>query len=615
MTIYALVMDVPLHLENKLASLPAQSGVYLLKDEKGQILYIGKAKSLRHRVRSYFQAGAEHPLKTRLVVTKTADFDYVITDTEKEALILENNLIKKHKPRYNVNLKDDKTYPYLKFTVAEAYPRLSIVRKVERNNALYFGPFASAHAVRETLQIIHRLFPVRKCSQRTFRKRARPCINFQLKRCLAPCFRDVEKQAYDGLVKKVLFFLRGQDRELVSSLIVEMEAESKNLNFERAALIRDQIRAIQKTLEKQKIVSTRLVDQDIISYFRKDFFVEVFIFFIRQGRMVGSQSFPLHRVALEDEELIGSFITQFYKTGKFIPREIIVSLKLDNQATIEEWLTEQQGKKTQIIVPQRGVRKKLLNMAAENARQVWENRHSQAEKALRTLEALRQRLRLKRHPHAIECFDISNLGGNEAVGSLVRFEEGEPVKQKYRRYRVKTVKYADDYGMMYEIIKRRLLRGLQDRTLPDLIVVDGGKGQLGVACQALKELGIEHVDAIGLAKSRFQDLNRTPEKVFIPGQKDPLILTKHHSVLHLLQRIRDESHRFAVAYHRKLRQKKLTESLLDGIPGIGPVKKQNLFKQFGSLKKIQDARQEDLLSVPSISETNARDIFAFFRNR
>ena len=609
-----MAMAVHLQLENKLASLPAQSGVYLLKDEKDHILYIGKAKNLRHRVRSYFQTSADHPLKTRLIVSKTVSFDYIITDTEKEALILENNLIKKHKPRYNVNLKDDKTYPYLKFTVAEIYPRLSIVRRVEKDNALYFGPFPSAHAVRETLQIIYRLFPIRKCSQRTFRKRSRPCINFQLKRCLAPCVHEVEKQAYDRLVKKVLFFLRGQDRELVSYLTAEMEAESKNLNFERAALIRDQIQAVQKTLEKQKIVSIRLIDQDIISYFRKDFLVEVFIFFIRQGRMVGSQSFPFRRVTLEDEEVIGSFITQFYGTGKFIPGEIIIPLRLDNQATIEEWLTEKKGKRTRIIVPQRGDRKNLLQMAAENARQVWENRHSQEERALRTLEAMGQRFRLRQNPHTIECFDISNLFGNEAVGSMVRFENGEPVKQKYRRYKIKTVNHADDYGMMYEIIKRRLGRGLQDQTLPDLLVVDGGKGQLGVACQAMRELGIEDVDAIGLAKSRYQDLTRTPEKVFLPGQKDPLILTKHHSVLHLLQRIRDESHRFAIAYHRKLRQKKQTESVLDSIPGIGPIKKQNLLKHFGSLKKIQSTRQEDLLSVPSISKTNARDIFTFFHN-
>jgi excinuclease ABC subunit C len=609
-----MAMAVHPQLENKLASLPAQSGVYLLKDAKDRILYIGKAKSLRPRVRSYFQASADHPVKTRLIVAKTVNLDYVITDTEKEALILENNLIKKHKPRYNVNLKDDKTYPYLKLTVAEEYPRLSIVRKVEKDKALYFGPFASAHAVRETLQIIYRLFPIRKCSQRTFRKRLRPCINFQLKRCLAPCCHDVEKQEYDRVVKKVLLFLRGQNRELVSYLTAEMEGESKNLDFERAALIRDQIQAVEKTLERQKIVSTRLIDQDIVSYFRKDSLVEVFIFFIRQGRMVGNQSFSFRRVTLEDEEVIGSFIAQFYRTGKFIPGEIIIPLRLDNQVTIEEWLTEKKGRKTKIIVPQRGDRKDLLHMAADNARQVWENRHSEEEKALRTLEAMRQRLRLRQNPHTIECFDISNLFGNEAVGSMVRFENGEPVKQKYRRYKIKTVKHADDYGMMYEIVKRRLTRGLKDQTLPDLLVVDGGKGQLGVACQAMRELGVEDIDAIGLAKSRFQDLTRTPEKVFLPGQKDPLILTKHHSVLHLLQRVRDESHRFAIAYHRKLRQKKQTESVLDGIPGIGPRKKQNLLKHFGGLKKIQSASQEDLLAVSSISKTNARDILAFFHN-
>jgi len=425
----------------------------------------------------------------------------------------------------------------------------------------------------------------------------------------------VEKQTYDPLVNKILLFLRSQDRELIAFLAAEMEEASKNLDFEKAALIRDQILSVRKTLEKQKIVSTRHIDQDVIGYLRKDAVMEVFILFIRQGRMVGSQSFPLRRITLEDEEVIESFVTQFYGTGKFIPSEILVPLALDNQAAIEEWLTEKKGKRTEIIVPQRGDRKSLILMASENARQSWENRHSQQERTFRTLEAMRQRFRLRRTPRTIECVDVSNLLGNEAVGSLVRFENGEPTKQKYRRYQIKTVNHADDYGMMYEIIKRRLVRGLKDRTLPNLLVVDGGKGQLGVACQAMKELGIENVDVIGLAKSRFQDRMRTPEKVFVPGQKDPLILTRHHSMLHLLQKIRDESHRFAIAYHRKLRQKKQTESVLDSIPSIGPIKKQQLLKCLGSLKKIQRASLEDLMSVPSISETNARNVFAFFQNR
>ena len=599
-------------LEDKVVFLPTRPGVYIMKDERGNILYVGKAKSLRHRVRSYFQTSSDQPLKTRLLISKTADLAYLTTDTEKEALILESNLIKKYKPRYNVNLKDDKAYPYLKLTVAEKYPRLSIVRRVEKDNALYFGPFASVNAVRETLQIIHKLFPIRKCSQQTFRKRRRPCINFQLRRCLAPCYYEVDKQEYNRVVKKILFFLRGQDRELLSYLTAEMEEESKNLNFEKAALIRDQIQAVQKTLEKQKIVSNRLIDQDIISFFHKDFLMEVFVFFIRQGRMVGNQSFSFRQVKLGDEEVISSFITQFYGNGKFIPGEIVVPLKLNNQTLIEEWLSEKRGRKAKIINPKKGDRKNLLRMATENARLMWENRRSQKEKMVRTLDEMRQRLHLSSNPRTIECFDISNLFGNEAVGSMVRFEDGEPVKQKCRHYKIKTVSHANDYGMMYEIIKRRLVQGIKDKDLPELLVVDGGKGQLSVALQVMEELGIEDIDAIGLAKSRIHDSKRTPEKIFLPDQKAPIVLPKHYPALHLLEKIRDESHRFAITYHRKLRQKKQTLSVLDSIPGIGPKKKQTLLKYFGSLKKIQTATQKDLSLVPSISQTDAQNIFVFF---
>jgi len=600
-------------LEDKLASLPAQPGVYLMKDRAGNILYVGKATTLRSRARSYFHASADHPIKTKVLVSKVADFDYLITATEKEALILESNLIKKHKPRYNVNLKDDKHFLYLKFPIKEDYPRLIFVRRVEKDNALYFGPYASANAVRETLQIIHKLFPIRKCSQRIFKNRIRPCINFQLKRCLAPCCHEVDQEEYNKIVKRVLLFLRGQDRELISQLSAEMKEESKNLNFERAALVRDEIKAIEKTLEKQKIVSTRFIDQDVISYFRKDVFFEIFILFIRQGRMVGNQSFFFRNVALEDEEVISSFITQFYGEGKYIPDEVIIPLRLENHNLIEEYFSEQKGKKINIVFPHKGDRKNLLSMAFDNARLMLENREAQSETVLRTMKKIKESLRLQREPRIIECFDISNLFGNEAVGSMVRFEEGEPLKQKYRHYKIKTVDQADDYRMMHEIIKRRLTRGVDAQDLPDLLIVDGGKGQLQVACQVIKELGIT-IDTIGLAKGKFQDLVKGPEKIFLPDRKDPLILSNHSSALHLLQRIRDEAHRFAITFHRKLRAKKQTASPLDEIPGIGPKKKKNLLLHFGSLKKIEKAGVEELLQVPSIARKDAENIYNYFHN-
>jgi excinuclease ABC subunit C len=608
-------MDHLTTLEDKLASLPFQPGIYLMKDAEGAVLYVGKAKSLRHRVRSYFQAGADQSIKTRILVSKIKDVDYIVTATEKEALILESNLIKQHKPRYNIILKDDKHYPYLKLTVQEDYPRLMIARRAEKDGALYFGPFSSAYAARETLEILHRLFPIRKCMNRTCCNRTRPCINFQLKRCLAPCCFSVDREEYGEMVKKILLFLRGHDRELVAQLNAEMDAEAKNLNFEKAAAIRDQLVAIERTLEKQKIVSTRFVDQDIISFFRQDPLLEVYVLFVRQGRVLGNQAFFFHQVTIGDEEVISSFLTQFYRNGRYIPDEVIIPLRLETQDALEEYLREKKEKRVSILSPRGGDRKSLLAMATENARLHLESRQSEAEKIHHTLSRMAAHLRLRQEPRAIECVDISNLFGAQAVGSIVRFENGEPAKEKYRHYRIKSVDHADDYGMMCEVLKRRLMRGLEEQDLPSLLVVDGGKGQLHVACEVMKELGITSVDAIGLAKSRFQDAKRGPEKVFLPQHKSPLLLIRQHAILHLLQRIRDESHRFALTYHRTLRQKDQIRSLLDDVPGIGPIKKKNLLTRFRSLKRIQAAGEEELASVASISRTDAKNIVAFFQQQ
>lgn len=608
-------MDHLTTLEEKLAALPVQPGIYLMKDAEGAILYVGKAKSLRHRVRSYFQPGADQPIKTRVLVSKIKDVDCIVTATEKEAFILESTLIKQHKPRYNIILKDDKHYPYLKLTVKEEFPRLFIVRRVEKDGSLYFGPFASATAVRETLQILLKLFPIRKCGHRTFRNRTRPCINFQLKRCLAPCCRPVDREDYGLMVRKILLFLRGHDRELVAQLKAEMRAAAQGLDFEKAALLRDQLAAIETTLEKQKVVSTRFVDQDIVSFSRRDFLMELYVLFVRQGRVLGNQSFFFRQVSVEDEEVLSSFLSQFYGEGRYIPDEVVVPLKLENQEAFQEYLTEKKEKKVSIVFPQAGDRKDLLAMAIENARLRLESRQSEAEKVQHTLSRLAAHLRLRKEPRTIECVDISNLFGTQAVGSIVRFEDGEPSKQKYRRYRVKTVDHADDYGMMYEVLKRRLVRGLEEQDLPDLLIVDGGKGQLHVASEVLKELGITRVDAIGLAKSRFQDAKRGPEKIYLPQHKSPLLLIKQHAILRLLQRIRDESHRFAIAYHRTLREKSQTQSLLDAIPGIGPTKKRNLLAHFRSVKKIQAAAEEALAAVASITRTDAKAIVAFFRQQ
>ncbi|HOC39391.1 MAG TPA: excinuclease ABC subunit UvrC, partial [Thermodesulfobacteriota bacterium] len=393
----------------------------------------------------------------------------------------------------------------------------------------------------------------------------------------------------------------------------EMERAAEALNYEKAAMIRDQMHAITDLLERQKIVSPTGLDQDVIGYYRQDTQVEFFVLFIRQGRMVGNQSFLLRQMTQDDEEVVSSFLMQYYREGRFIPHEVLIPLVIEDQKMIEEWLCEQKGKKVQVLHPQRAERKDLLCMANENAQITWENRRSKEERTRRTLEEMSRRLHLRTVPRAIECFDISNLSGTEAVGSMVRFENGEPVKAKYRHYRIRTIAQADDYGMMYEIIMRRLARGREEGDFPELFIVDGGKGQLQVARQAMSEQGVYDIDVIGLAKGRFHDNERTPEKVFLSGQKDPVILTKRFSTLHLLQRIRDESHRFAITYHRKLRQKKQRSSLLDSVPGIGPAKKQNLLRHFGSMKRIREAREEDLAAAPGISRIDARKIIEFFQ--
>ncbi|HNR12187.1 MAG TPA: excinuclease ABC subunit UvrC [Thermodesulfobacteriota bacterium] len=606
-------MHLTEQLENKLSSLPIRSGVYLMKDEKEEVIYVGKAKSLRHRVRSYFQNGADKTPKTLILVSKIVDVDYIVTNTEKEALILESNLIKQYQPRYNVSLKDDKSYPYIRFSVQEEYPRLCFTRQVEKDGALYFGPYVSAYAVREMLHILHRLFPLRHCEDSKFYHRTRPCMNSQLRRCLAPCCREVDRDEYQAIVQRVLLLLRGQDEELMAYLNREMERAAEALNYEKAAMIRDQMHAITDLLERQKIVSPTGLDQDVIGYYRQDTQVEFFVLFIRQGRMVGNQSFLLRQMTQDDEEVVSSFLMQYYREGRFIPHEVLIPLVIEDQKMIEEWLCEQKGKKVQVLHPQRAERKDLLCMANENAQITWENRRSKEERTRRTLEEMSRRLHLRTVPRAIECFDISNLSGTEAVGSMVRFENGEPVKAKYRHYRIRTIAQADDYGMMYEIIMRRLARGREEGDFPELFIVDGGKGQLQVARQAMSEQGVYDIDVIGLAKGRFHDNERTPEKVFLSGQKDPVILTKRFSTLHLLQRIRDESHRFAITYHRKLRQKKQRSSLLDSVPGIGPAKKQNLLRHFGSMKRIREAREEDLAAAPGISRIDARKIIEFFQ--
>ncbi len=525
-------------IEKKVQHLPESPGVYILKDLKGTIIYIGKAKSLRNRVRSYSQRADERDIKTRILISKIADVDYLVTESEKEALILENNLIKKYKPRYNVKIKDDKNYPYLRLTVDEPCPRLMIVRRVKRDGSLYFGPYPSALAVRSTLKLIYKLFPLRSCKDAKFRDRTRPCINYEMGRCLAPCVGKADAHTYREIVKEVRLFLEGKDHELVRILKKKMKAKSDRLDFEWAARIRDQIQSIEKVIERQHIVSRGFLDQDVIGFHRNGG-IGVQALFIRNGMLMGGRFFSLSQQKWPDEEIVSSFINQFYGEGKFIPQEILLPFSIQDHELIEQWLTEKKGKKVKLTVPKRGDRLHLVRMATENAEKAHRSKTQLESDPERILRELQEKLRLTRFPRRIEAFDISDIRGGFAVGSMVVFEGGEPLKSHYRHFRIKSLSGADDYGMMYEILIRRYQRALQESGLPDVLMVDGGKGQLNVALGVLKELGIDGVDVIGLAKDRVQEghapsIEKKGERIFLPKRKEPISLSKTSPTLHLL---------------------------------------------------------------------------------
>ena len=605
-----------MNIEKKVQVLPESPGVYLLKDSKGTIIYIGKAKSLRNRVRSYSQRVDERDIKTRTLISKIADLDYLVTESEKEALILENNLIKKYKPRYNVKIKDDKNYPYLRLTIDEPCPRLMIVRRIKRDGSLYFGPYPSALAVRNTLKLIYKLFPLRSCKDVKFRNRTRPCINCQMDRCLAPCVGKVDAHTYGVIVREVRLFLEGKDHELIRILKGKMKEKSDRLDFEGAARIRDQIQSIEKVIEKQHIVSKGFLDQDVIGFHRNGG-VGVQTLFVRNGMLMGGRFFSLSHQKWPDEEIISSFINQFYGEGKFIPQEILLPFSIQDHELIEQWLTEKKGSRVRLMVPKRGDRLHLVRMAMDNAEKVLLSKTQLEIDPENILRELQEKLRLNRFPRRIEAFDISDIKGGFAVGSMVVFEGGEPLKSRYRHFRVKSILGADDYGKMYEILTRRYQRALQEGDSPDLLMVDGGKGQMNVALGVLKELGIDGVDVIGLAKDRVQKghsptLERKGERIFLPRRKEPISLRKTSPALHLLQHIRDESHRVAITYHKNLKHMGDFHSLLDEIPGIGRERKKQLLRHFKSVDKIGEASIEELESIPKMNRKVAQQVFSFF---
>ena len=609
-------------LEEKLNRLPAHPGVYLMRNDAGKVISVGKAKDLRARVRAYLRGG-DGRSHVEFLMRGVADFETLVTQNEKEALILENNLIKQYKPRYNIRLKDDKSYLSIKATLQHPWPRILATRKIVKDGGRYFGPFSSAASARETLDVIEKHFLLRTCTDHNFKNRARPCLQYQIKRCLGPCVLPVDAAEYHNNLKQAMLFIEGKNQELLQELKQAMNEKAERLDFEAAARIRDQIQAVEKTLERQQMVSHWGADQDVFGLYREGGLIEIQVLLIRQGKLTGNQAYSFTDHEFTDTEVMEAFLTQYYQGERFIPEEILVPADVDDRVVREEYLEDKRGRKVAILCPQRGDKRKLVEMATENAVQSFRERYDQEQRKERVLLELQERLRLRHVPRRIECFDISNIHGTNAVGSMVRFLDGAPDKKSYRRYRIRTVDSTlggDDFAMMHEVLQRRLGKGRDGNDLPDLIVVDGGKGQLGIAVAAMHQLGIEQVDVIGLAKMRVErsmrsaEVKRSEERVFRPGQSNPIVLRHNSAALHLLQRVRDEAHRFAISYHRLLRNRNTLTSVLDQIAGIGSARKRTLLEAFGSVRRLREASLDDLVKLPLMSEKTAREVLAALKS-
>ncbi|MFP4055602.1 MAG: excinuclease ABC subunit UvrC [Candidatus Brocadiia bacterium] len=613
----------PKKLQHKLEALPQACGVYLFKDRGQKVIYVGKATDLRSRVRSYFQACGDERIFVEHMVPKVADVDWVLVDSEKEALILENNLIKQFKPRFNINLKDDKTFLSIRLDRRQKFPCLELVRRYTEDGALYYGPYSSAAAARETLRIVNAVFPIRKCPDAVFRDRARPCLYYEMGRCLGCCSGLVDEAAYEEMLDEVEMFLRGRNEELAQRLRAKMLAASQRQEYELAARYRDQLDAVERTMEKQKITTSRSVDRDIFGYFKEGDAMQVQALLVRRGKLEDVPSYGFRTRGLSAEAAFTSFIEQFYSRTRFIPHEVLVPVELPDAQPLAEWLAERRGTKVHILRPQRGDKARLVEMAMRNAHSAFRAAHATERDRRQALQRLRDALGLRRLPRRMECFDVSNVGGDQAVGSQVTFENGVPNKARYRRYKIKTVEGADDPAMMREVLARRLRRGIDEGDLPDLIVVDGGKGQLGAARQVLDRFGIRDVDLAALAKGRQRGaaprsagpLEDTQERVLVPDRAEAIMLEADAPERYLLERLRDEAHRFAIAYHRKLRRRPYKHSVLDRIPGIGPARKKALMRHFGSVRAIRQASIEELAEVPGIAQKQAATIHGFLRRK
>lgn len=608
-------MTAPEDLTPVLQGIPPKPGCYLMKDQAGEVIYVGKAIHLRNRVRSYFHESAAHSRKTEELVTKIADIEWIVVGSELEALILEMNLIKRHQPKYNVRLKDDKRYPYIKVHWADPFPKVTITRQHREDGSRYFGPYTSVWAVHQTLDLMRKIFPYLTCDRTITGEDPRACLYFDIKLCLAPCIGKVDQESYRAMIDDLCRFLLGNTEPVVDRLKAEMQRASNMLEFEKAAAIRDQLGAIEKVVEGQKVVSQDRTDSDLIAFARDEHDACVQVFFIRHGKLIGREYFILDGAhQADDVELVEAFVKQFYTEAAFIPERVLLPTEITEVKIIETWLRDRRrGGKVKIAVPRRGPKRQLMELASENAAETLASLRAKwgadRSKHVQALAELQQELGLREPPNRIECYDISNLQGTEAAGSMVVFEQGAPSKKLYRHFTINSVQGQDDFASMEEVLERRFLRwgiakeqdqipgGKLDKgfgILPDLLIVDGGKGQLSRAMQVLGRHHLaDQIPVFGLAKGH--------EEIYRVESQDPIILPRRSQGLYLVQRIRDEAHRFALQQHQKQRRRSSLTSKLDTIQGIGPARKKTLMQAFGNVKGVQHASVEEIAALPGIS--------------
>ena len=595
-------------LKGRLSQIPSEPGVYLFRDAENTVIYVGKAAQLKKRLSSYFSDKKQADAKLSALLQRIHDFEIIIAGSEKEALVLESNLIKKHRPRYNVVLKDDKRYLCLRINTRHPYPKLSLVRKIKKDGTLYFGPFTSAGAVRQSIKVVNKTFKLRKCSDREFNQRTRPCLHFQMNQCLAPCCQKVDQEKYQAMIQEVILFLNGRAPDLVKRIRSEMIRQAENQHFEKAAELRDKLFAIEMTLEKQRSVSTDMKDRDVIGLWTDSGNVMITMLYIRGGLLLGKRQFPFESVWDPQSEIMSGFMRQFYERTHSIPPEILVSHTPEDIEIIRSDLVQSRGSRVVIHQPQRGEKRQLVHMALENAEIGLGEWQAANARDMALLRGLKRRLKMNRLPQHIECFDNSHLFGKDAVSAMVVFEVAQPKKNAYRTYRLRTPVRQDDYAAMAEVLERRYGQKEKRHPLPDLLIIDGGKGQLNIAADIISGLGLKGLfEIVGIAK-KDEKKGETRDKIYQLNRVNAVAFGPHVEELFLLQRIRDEAHRFAIRFHRKRRSRSGLQSILDDIPGVGPKRKTLLLRHFGGIESIRSADEGMLATLPGMNRHVARAV-------